>query len=395
MDISSIVKKDFVVVDADQMLSSVIGKLLNLGHRSAIIMRKNKYIGVLDKKKLFATGIDPAATKVDSFATKVEIMTPQSDLLDTLGQLFESNCDILPVGDGKAIIGVVDGLSAVQLALQLKEASQVGFKSVKLLKSNKISKDNTISSAIEMMYETGIDNLPVFDKKSLYGILSIHDLLKKYLVWSPDREMSKKFTKAMSAGPVTPNRMKFGSLPVQSFSTNENYVSVLSKVSLKDAINVMLAKNVTSLVVMDGNDFAGLFTLRELLRKFSGLNKYDNYTIQYMGLNKVVLTENQVKMMQKAVENESEKLQHKIEGKFLVIVQLKEIGKDAKKKEYAVNVKIEYPGKVLSSTHEDWDLETAVHKCFNFNPGKREEKFRTANEQKGLNAERKGFKKKK
>jgi len=183
--------------------------------------------------------------------------------------------------------------------------------------------------------------------------------------------------------------MKFGSLPVQSFSTNENYVTVLNKVSLKDAISVMNTKNVTSLVVMDGNDFAGLFTLRELLRKFSGLNRYDNYTIQYMGLNKITLTENQVKLMQKAVENESEKLQHKIDGQFLVIVQLKEIGKDAKKKEYAVNVKVEYPGKVLSSTHEDWDLETAVHRCFNFNPGKRDEKFRALNEQKGLNKEKK------
>ena len=394
MDINSIVKKDFVMVDADQMLSSVIGKLINLGHRSAVIMRKDKYIGVLDKKKLFATGIDPSMTKVDSFATKVELMSSESNLLNVIKQLFESNCDILPVGEGKKIIGVVDGLSAVQLGLQLKEASQVGFKSVKLLKSNKIGKDDHISAAIEMMYETGADNLPVFDKSSIFGVLSIHDLLKKYLVWTPNRETSKKFTKEMNAGVVTPNRMKFGSLPVQSFSTNENYVTILDKVSLKDALNVMQTKNVTSLVVMDGNDFAGLFTLRELLRKFSELNKQSNYTVQYIGLSKVVLTENQIKMMQKAVENESEKLQNKIEGTFLVIVQLKEIGKDATKKEYAVNVKVEYPGKVLSSTHEDWDLETAVHRCFNFNPGKREERFRTLNEQKGLNKERKGYRKK-
>lgn len=384
MDINSIVKKDFVVVDADAVLSEVIGKLVNLGHRSAVVLRKDKYIGVLDKKKLFRTGIDPKMTKVDNFVSKVQLLNSETDVLVAVKQLFESNCDILPVGDGKKIVGIIDGLSAAQLALQLKQASQVGFKSVKLMKSNKVGKDDNISTAIEMMYETGADNLPVFDKNVIFGVLSIHDLMKKFMLGSPKREVSERFTKEMNAGAVTPNRMSFASLPVQDFSTNENYVMVLNKVSLKDALNVMQIKNVTSLVVMDGDEFKGLFSLRELLRRLSELGVVERYSVQYKGLNEVQLTENQVKMMERAVEHEAEKLQHKIEGNFQILLHLKEIGKDAKKKEYAVTVKVEYPGKVLSSTNEDWDLETAVRKGFNFNVGKREEKFRTLNKRKSV-----------
>ena len=384
MEINSIVKRDFVIVDADAVLSEVIGKLVNLGHRSAVVLRKDKYIGVLDKKKLFRTGIDPSSTKVDNFVSKVQLLSLETDVLIATKQLFESNCDILPVGDGKKVIGVVDGLGVAQLALQLKQASQVGFKSIKLMKSNKVNKEDHISVAIEMMYENGVDNLPVFDKKSIFGVLSIHDLMKKYMLGSPKREVSEKFTKMMNAGAVTPNRMSFASLPVQDFSTNENYVSVLQKISLKDALNVMQTKNVTSLVVMEGDEFKGLFSLRELLRKFSELGVVERYNVQYMGLNEVQLTENQIKMMERAVEHEAEKLQHKIEGNFQIILHLKEIGKDAKKKEYAVTVKVEYPGKMLSSTNEDWDLETAVRKGFNFNVGKKEEKFRTLNKRKSV-----------
>jgi len=98
------------------------------------------------------------------------------------------------------------------------------------------------------------------------------------------------------------------------------------------------------------------------------------YSIRFVGLKDVKLTEHQEKAMNLALENEACKLQEKIQEPFLLIVHLKEIGKDSKKKEYSVTVKLEYPGTMLSTTHEDWDLETAVRKCFNFNVAKKKEK---------------------
>lgn len=98
------------------------------------------------------------------------------------------------------------------------------------------------------------------------------------------------------------------------------------------------------------------------------------YDIKFVGLNSVVLTEHQQQAMNMVLEKEACKLQEKIQEPFLLIVHLKEIGKDSKKKEYSVTVKLEYPGTMLSTTHEDWDLETAIHRCFNFNIAKKKEK---------------------
>ncbi len=99
------------------------------------------------------------------------------------------------------------------------------------------------------------------------------------------------------------------------------------------------------------------------------------YDIRFVGLSGIVLTEHQEKAMHMVLEKEASKLQEKIQEPFLLIVHLKEIGKDSKKKEYSVTIKLEYPGTMLSTTHEDWDLETAVHKCFNFNVVKKKEKM--------------------
>ncbi len=99
------------------------------------------------------------------------------------------------------------------------------------------------------------------------------------------------------------------------------------------------------------------------------------YDIRFIGRSSLVLTEHQEKAMNMVLEKEACKLQEKIQEPFGLIVHLKEIGKDSKKKEYAVTVKLEYPGTMLSSTHEDWDLETAVHRCFNFDAGKKKERI--------------------
>ena len=59
------------------------------------------------------------------------------------------------------------------------------------------------------------------------------------------------------------------------------------------------------------------------------------------------------------------KLQRRIDLPFQVLVHLKEFNKAGKQREFQCVLKVEWPGKSIGSEKTDWDLERALHKCFN------------------------------
>jgi ribosome-associated translation inhibitor RaiA len=122
---------------------------------------------------------------------------------------------------------------------------------------------------------------------------------------------------------------------------------------------------VHSLLIMDGDDYQGLLSARNILETATKQKKPQNFSINIKGLHDVNLTEHQESAMLKIIERESEKLQRKVSYKFSVSVHLKETSKEGKQKEFEVKFRITAPGNRLATTKSSWDLETAIHKCFN------------------------------
>ena len=86
---------------------------------------------------------------------------------------------------------------------------------------------------------------------------------------------------------------------------------------------------------------------------------------RFIGLNEVQLTEHQRWMFHSIVEKQSEKLQHRLSNNANLTIHMKEIGKEGKQHEYEIKLRLDMPGKLLTSEKSDWDMETALHKCFN------------------------------
>lgn len=370
MVIASIIRTNFAQCDTEDVLSKVLGKLGSMNERTAVLTHNGKYVGVLDTHNMIRTHLDVSKTKADSFLLRVPLIGHEEEILTTAGMLFEAGSDLLPVGELKNVVGVVDCLALLQLAAQLPEASKLSVSAVPLVKVSKIKKDDAVATAIDFMLKEGVDHVPVFNKGSFDGVLSSRDILQKYMLLAQQTIGSVKFTKERGSKGETEDKVAFPSLPVASFSTNQNMVQISSKASLREAVQLLQQKKVGALVVMDKNEYQGLLTMRGVLKVLNGLERGGRYVIEYRGVRDLALTDHQREAMTTIVEHEAQKLQQKIAGPFQVFVHLKEIGKDSKKKEYAVTVKVEYPGSTLSTTYEDWDLETAVHKCFNFNPQK-------------------------
>lgn len=365
MEITPLIKEDFLAVQDDVTLSELIGKLKQLEKRTALIFKKNKYLGLIEKKRLLRAHIDSTEIKVGHYLHKTPIINEHSDLIESAYLLFQSDSNTIPVERNKVIVGVLQGLDLAKLALELPETSFWKVKNVKLVKAE-LNKNDPLAAALKMMFLKRLDQIPLFHDGKLYGVISYRDILRKYLNWTPKRDISMKFNKMVattrSAEVDMPN---LANLPVESFCTNANLMTINPDTKLSDAVGIMIKNNLTDLIVQNGENVAGLLTVKEILRNVGSLKIPQNFNIKFVGLKELRLEPYQKYNLQKICSNEAFKLQRKLKTDFSLVVHVKAYDKPGTRQKYAVNLRIEYPGQVMSSSQDDWDLETALRKTFN------------------------------
>ena len=377
MEITTIVKEDYLILEDQETVSAMIGKLKKYEKRTGLIFRNDKYLGLIEKKKLLRTKLDVTKTKIGKYIQKTPLLNEDYDVIATAYLMFQSNLDYLPVEKDKVVVGVVNALDLIKLAMQIPEVSNLKVKDIKLVKSVQMNKDDPISTAISIMYEKDVDQVPIFDEGEIYGIISFRDILRKYLNWSPKRDVSAKFNAEASAKTVGEDFPKVAELPVGNFSTNDNLVSVAGNVVLTEAVDLMLSHNVSSLLIKGDSGVEGMLSVKNLLRTIGSLKVPENFNIKYVGLNDLRLSESQKYNLQKITSNEASKIQRHLKNDvFSLTIQLKEYRKEGKQHQYAVNLKVEYPGQIITGSQEDWDFETALRKAFNNVKNNVKKKFR-------------------
>ena len=362
MEIKPLIKEDYLVLEEEATISELIGKLKQFEKRTALIFRNKTYLGLIEKKKLLKSRIDTSKAKIKSFIQKTPILSEHADLVETAYLMHQNNLEYVPVESDKTIIGVINALDILNMAKDLPELKKTLVEDVKLVKPKPVNKDDSISVAMGIMYKNKVDHIPLYDKGKLYGIITFKDILRGYLNWSPKRDVSAKFNSQVSAQSENP---KIDHLPVHNFSTTDNLETISPKENLSVALAQMAKKGISDLLVMEGNEFKGLLTTKSLLKKIGGIKVQKNFNIKFKGLNKVRLQSYQKYNLQKIASNEATKLQRKIKNNMDLTIHLKSYDKQGGEQKFSVNLRIDFPSRVITSSQEDWDLETALRKTFN------------------------------
>ncbi|MDP3733762.1 MAG: CBS domain-containing protein, partial [Nanoarchaeota archaeon] len=356
--------------------SSMIGKLVQNHQRSGLVFKKDSYQGVVEKKGLLRLRIDVSDAKIRHFVQKTPLVNEHADVMETAYMMFTSNLDFLPVESNKKIIGVIDSLDLATIAVQLPELSNLQVKDVNVEQLPLIAKGDPLAKVLEIMHEQRVEQVPIFDQGRVYGIISYRDLLQKYYSAPPRRETSTRFSKEHPTKSATPDQPSLPALPAASFSTNENLLAVSRKDSLKNAVSQMAAKNVSSALIMDNGEFAGLLTTKNILRLVGSFEIPQNFNIQFVGLNKLDVDTYELKSIKKIASNEAFKLQREINNEFKLVVHIKQYSKTGRKHKYSVHLKIEFPGQMVAVDEDDWDIRRAFHKAFGNAKTKMKKMFR-------------------
>lgn len=365
MEIAPAIKEDFIVLDDEATVSKIIGELTQFEKRIGLVFRNNKYLGLVEKRKLLKSKIDPTETKIKNYVQSTPIVSEHADVIETAYLMYQSDLEYVPVERNKEIVGVLKAIDVASLGVNLPEAKGWKVTKAKFVKVKNITKDDNISTVIDLMHNEGIDHVPIFDQGKLYGVISYKDIFRKYLNWSPRRDVSRKFNVMASTKSAEVDSSKLGSLPVSDFSTNDNISSITSTNSLKEAVNLMLTKNISSLPVVDKGEYQGMLVVKYILRDIASLKIPKNFNIRFVGLNSLKLEPHQIYNIKKIASNESFKLQRQIKSNFDLVIHIKGYEKEGGRDKYSVHMRVEGPGRILTSSQDDWDIETAVRKTFN------------------------------
>ncbi|MBU0470902.1 MAG: CBS domain-containing protein [Nanoarchaeota archaeon] len=386
MEITPIITKDFLMFSDDETFSSVIGKLKNFEKRSGLVFKNNKYLGLIERKRLLRTKIDVTKAKIKSFVQPTPILNEHADIIESAYLMYLSNMQFLPVEREKKIYGVLNAIDLAKLGSELPEMKKAKVSDIKLIKTKSISKDDPISMVIEIMFKEKIDQVPIFEKGKLYGIVSYRDLIKKYLNWSPKREFSTKFNKEASTRSAESDTPNLANLPVSTFSTNDNLFTITKDNSLIEATSLMANKNISNLIVVSSEGVEGILGVKNILRKIGSLKIPKNFNIKFVGLKEADLKPHQTFNLKKIASNEAFKLQRQLRNEvFDLVIHLKLYHKDSNKQKYSINMRLEFPSEIVTSSESDWNFETALRKSFNNAKNKLKKKF------KGDSSHRKGY----
>jgi len=379
MEIHSLVKNDFVLLEENDTIAEMIGKMKNFDKRTGMVFRNNKYIGMVERKGLLKLGMNPSLTKVKGYVHQTALINEDSQLQEAAGLLCQCDTDYLPVEKDKKVIGIISALDLANVLVQLPEAKSITIKDVKLVRPTKIDKEEYVARAMNLMHDEKVDVLPIFDKEELYGVITFRDLLRQYLSWTPKRDGSAKFNNLVRSKSASVDTVKLGEMPVSNFSTNDGLLTASLDTPLPEAMSLMIKNKVRDLLIMDQNKFAGVLTVKNILQQIQNLSPKETEEIQLIGWNEIKLKPFQKKMLMGVIKEETEKLSQKLPQEAIWAIHAKSYGKSGEKakQKYTFHIRIEMPGKVLSVSEDDWDVEVALKGAFKNASNQIKSKFKT------------------
>ncbi|MGM0606316.1 MAG: CBS domain-containing protein [Halobacteriota archaeon] len=172
MDISDIISTEFEEFTPETRVSKLVGTFDDPDVRG-VVVRGDEFEGVITRRQL-ATSHHKPDEKLGSIVWHVPRLSPDEDVRKVAQLMIDSDAHILPVFDGRELIGVVtvdDILRAVQPFL---DAATVAEARTTDLVS--VTPEATFGEALHVLRDNRITHLPVVEDSTAVGIISLYDV---------------------------------------------------------------------------------------------------------------------------------------------------------------------------------------------------------------------------
>jgi len=256
--VKNVFRKDFSTVNE----SDSVSKCLELFKREmppvlAVLDDKGKYVGVISRRWIIRSRLDPATTKVKSLMRSAPRVSLDFSLGKAARLMIESGVRQLPVFEKNKLVGFVTDEDIIHGAVT-QEWGNVAVETIMTKAPQVIDAGRSVGAVLTVFREQGVSHVPVMDEGKLVGIVSIHDVIAK--IFQPRQRQT--------LGEIVGEKVPVLSIPVKGIMARP-VITVQPETSLKEAERTMHKHDISCLVVLSKERVAGIVTKLDFLEPIS------------------------------------------------------------------------------------------------------------------------------
>jgi len=273
-----ILTKKYVKISLDDTVSQMLGKMRKGKTHHALVFEGKEYLGLVGKKFLLTSRIDPHTMKVRNIVKKrsksktpfyVPILTPDTNAKEMARLMNTADVTALPVMDDDKVVGIVE---AIDLANAIaSEYRSVAVKELATMNLQTLKYTDEIGKLLQMMTKKHITHVPVVDEKErIVGLVSAGNIMEEFHLWQAFQ--GQKIPQRASH--ETGKRHGYGvkdkihtlRVPIENIMVTDVYCTTPGT-KVPKALQMM--KEATSIVLTEGNKPVGILTLKDLFKDYA------------------------------------------------------------------------------------------------------------------------------
>ncbi|AXR81428.1 CBS domain-containing protein [Natrarchaeobaculum sulfurireducens] len=172
MDIADIVTEEYVEHSPETTVSKLVGTFADSDVRG-VVVQDEEFEGIVTRRQL-ATSHRQPNEKLRSLVWHVPRLTPDEDIRKVAQLMIDSESQLLPVFEGRELIGVVTADGILQKVEPYLDAATVAEAYSGELVS--LEPSSTLGNALNVFRQNRITHLPVVENDSAAGVLSLYDV---------------------------------------------------------------------------------------------------------------------------------------------------------------------------------------------------------------------------
>ncbi len=285
------------VQDGDTLSRCLEGFKKGMPPVLAVLNDKGKYAGMITRRSILRSRLDPTTTKVRSLMKVAPPVSPDASLSELAKLMIGSGVRQLPLFDKSKLLGFVTDENVIHASVGDEWGSNA-IETVMTRAPHTLEANRSVGAVLGLMREYGISHVPVMDSGKLVGIVSIQDVLEN--IYWPQRHQT--------TGDIVGDKIETLGVATKGIMASP-VVTVDPKTSLRDAERQMHDHDVSCLCVVSGERLVGIVTKLDFLEPISLLETAARRLTVQFGVKGIDISPEQQGFMMEVFDSFSHRFQ--------------------------------------------------------------------------------------
>jgi CBS domain-containing protein len=271
ISVGDIFSKKFSTVNENDPLSRSI-ELFKKGTNPvlAVMDEEGKFTGVIARRMVNRSRLDPASTKVRSLMKPAPRIEPEDSLSKAATLMIQSNLRQLPVYENKKFAGFVTDESVIHGAV-IQEWGNTKIREIMTKAPQFIEGHRSMGAVLSLLREQDISHVPVVEEGKPVGMISLHDIIEQ--IYQPRQRQT--------VGEIIGEKKPILNVSARGIMTTP-LITVTPDTTLREAEKKMHDRKISCLPVIEKEKLIGIVTKLDFLEPISQLEVAERkFTVQF------------------------------------------------------------------------------------------------------------------